>query len=168
MGFYTALSTNGTRIDDAAADRIAAIGYDYVGISLDGIGPIHDAFRRQDGAFDAALAGLRRARDRGVKVGIRFTMTEANHGSLEGLLDLMEAEAVDKFYLSHLVYAGRGDRYRGDDAYHRTTRAMMRKVFERCYASQQAGAGREYVTGNNDADAVYFLHWVRRALSGQG
>ncbi len=162
LGFYTALSTNGTLIDDAMADRIAGIGYDYVGISLDGIGAVHDTFRRQDGAFDAALAGLRRCRDRGVKVGMRFTMTEANHESLPPLLDLMEAEAVDKFYLSHLVYSGRGNRYRDDDAMHRTTREMMDLLFERCLASVEAGASREYVTGNNDADGPYFLHWVKQ------
>jgi len=161
LGFYTALSTNGTLIDEAAADRIAAVGYDYVGISLDGIGAVHDAFRRQQGAYEAALAGLRRCRDRGVKVGIRFTMTEANHGSLPALLDLMETESIDKFYLSHLVYSGRGNRYRGDDAVHRTTRAAMDLLFERCRASVAAAAGREYVTGNNDADGAYFLRWVR-------
>ncbi len=162
LGFYTALSTNGTLIDDAMADRIAGIGYDYVGISLDGIGAVHDTFRRQDGAFEAALAGLRRCRERGIKVGMRFTMTEVNHESLAPLLDLMEAEAIDKFYLSHLVYSGRGNRYRDDDAMHRTTRQMMELLFERCLASVEAGAGREYVTGNNDADGPYFLHWVRR------
>jgi Fe-coproporphyrin III synthase len=161
LGFYTALSTNGTLIDEAMADHIAGIGYDYVGISLDGIGAVHDTFRRQDGAFDAALAGLRRCRERGIKVGMRFTMTEANHESLPPLLDLMEAEAVDKFYLSHLVYSGRGNRYRDDDAMHRTTRRMMDLLFERCLASVEAGAGREYVTGNNDADGPYFLHWVK-------
>ena len=34
------------------------IGFDYVGISLDGIGATHDRFRRQAGAFDAALSGI--------------------------------------------------------------------------------------------------------------
>ena len=29
---------------------------------------------------------------------------------------LAEEEGVDKFYLSHLVYAGRGNKHRGDDA----------------------------------------------------
>ncbi len=33
----------------AIADRIRDIGYDYVGISLDGIGDTHDRFRRKDG-----------------------------------------------------------------------------------------------------------------------
>lgn len=162
LGFYTALSTNGTVIDDKIADRIAEIGYDYVGISLDGIGPVHDAFRRQDGAYEAALAGVRRCRDRGVKVGLRFTMTEQNYHSLPEMFELLDKEAIDKFYLSHLVYAGRGNRYRDDDAVHQTTRQMMDLLFEHCHASVVNGTGREYVTGNNDADGVYFLSWVKQ------
>jgi molybdenum cofactor biosynthesis enzyme MoaA len=42
MGFYVGLSTNGTLIDEPMADRIAADGFDYVGISLDGIRETHD------------------------------------------------------------------------------------------------------------------------------
>jgi MoaA/NifB/PqqE/SkfB family radical SAM enzyme len=41
------------------ADRIAAAGFDYVGISLDGIGATHDKFRRLAGAFDRSLAAVR-------------------------------------------------------------------------------------------------------------
>ncbi|UCH75689.1 MAG: heme d1 biosynthesis radical SAM protein NirJ [Rhodospirillales bacterium] len=160
MGFYVALSTNGTLIDAGAADRIAGIGYDYVGISLDGLGPVHDRFRRQQGAFDAALRGLRLCRDRGIRVGVRFTMTEGNFGSLDGLLDLVERERIDRFYLSHLVYAGRGNRYRDDDAHHRTTRRAMDLLFERCWDYIERREPKEIVTGNNDADGVWFLKWV--------
>lgn len=73
----------------------------------------------------------------------------------------MEREDIDKFYLSHLVYAGRGNRYREDDAFHRTTREAMDLVFERCWRYAENGLHKEFVTGNNDADAVYFLYWVR-------
>jgi heme d1 biosynthesis radical SAM protein NirJ len=162
MGFYVALSTNGTLIDADIADRIADIGYDYLGISLDGIGPVHDRFRRQEGAFDASMRGVRLCRDRGIKVGLRYTMTEGNIESLNGLLDLVEREGIDKFYLSHLVYAGRGNRYRGDDAYHQTTRRAMDVLFERCWTYVERGEHKEFVTGNNDADGVWFLKWVMR------
>ena len=162
LGFYVGLSSNGTMIDAATADRIAEVGYDYVGISLDGIGAVHDRFRRQDGAYAAALGGMRLCRARGIKVGLRFTMTERNVESLPGMLDLIEREAIDKFYLSHLVYAGRGNRYREDDAYHRTTRDAMDLIFARCWDHVRRGVSKEFVTGNNDADGVYFLHWVRR------
>ena len=125
MGFYVGLSSNGTLIDDALADRIRDTGYDYVGVSLDGIGATHDRFRGKPGAYEAALAGLRRLRHRDVKVGVRFTMTEDNAAELPDLLDLVEREGFPKFYLSHLVYAGRGNKNRQDDAAWNTTRAAM-------------------------------------------
>jgi heme d1 biosynthesis radical SAM protein NirJ len=162
QGFYVGLSSNGTLIDEAMSRRIAAVGYDYVGISLDGIGAVHDRFRRQEGAFDAALAGMRLCRAEGIKVGLRFTMTERNVESLAEMLDLVDEEEIDKFYLSHLVYAGRGNRYREDDAYHRTTRESMNLIFERCWDYVARGVTKEFVTGNNDADGVYFLDWVKR------
>ena len=162
MGFYVGLSTNGALIDPPTSRRIAEVGYNYVGISLDGIGEVHDAFRRQEGAYEASLRGVRLCRDQGIKVGLRYTMTEQNKESLPALLDLMEREAVDKFSLSHLVYAGRGNRYRGDDAYHRTSRQALDLLFARCWDYQQRGLEKEFVTGNNDADGVYFLFWVRQ------
>jgi MoaA/NifB/PqqE/SkfB family radical SAM enzyme len=99
LGFYVGLSTNGTLVDNETADRIHGAGYDYVGISLDGIGATHDRFRRKAGAFQAALDGLRMLRDRNVKVGVRFTMTSDNVGELPSMLDLIETEEFSKFYL---------------------------------------------------------------------
>ncbi len=161
LGFYVGLSTNGTVIDDAKAREIAAVGFDYVGISIDGVAATHDRFRRLPGAFDAALRGVRSCRDRGVKVGLRFTLTEANAEELPELLALTDSEGVDKFYLSHLNYAGRGHRNRRMDAFHHTTRQSMRYLVEAAWADVQAGRDREIVTGNNDADGVFLLHWVR-------
>ena len=123
---------------------------------------LFEHFRRVAGAYDASLRGMRLLRERGIKVGLRFTVTERNVESLPAMLDLMEAERLDKFYLSHLVYAGRGDRYRDADAYHRTTRAVMDLLFERCWRHVAQGRPSEFVTGNNDADGVYFLHWARQ------
>ncbi len=57
MGFYTALSTNGTLIDESNIEKIAAVGFDYLGISFDGIAETHDSFRRKEGAFDASMIG---------------------------------------------------------------------------------------------------------------
>ena len=162
IGFYVGLSSNGALIDEAMADRIAAVGYDYVGVSLDGIGAVHDRFRRVPGAYAASLAGIRRCRALGIKVGLRFTVTERNVESLPEMLALMEAERLDKFYLSHLVYSGRGNRHRDADAHHRTTRAVMDLLFERCWAHVLEGRPTEFVTGNNDADGVYLLRWVER------
>ena len=95
MGFYVGLSTNGTLIDEALIDRVAAIGYDYVGISIDGLRETHDRFRRKTGAFDASMKGVRLCQERGLKTGLRFTITQDNAAELPGVLALMEAEGVD-------------------------------------------------------------------------
>jgi len=155
-----ALSTNGTGVIGAKADRVAEIGFDYVGISIDGIGATNDAFRGVIGAFDQAVAGVRSCKRRGIKVGLRFTITEDNAHQLPDLLKLCGDEGVDKFYLSHLVYAGRGNKNRGDDADHARTRAAMDILIDRAAASYEGAPPLEIVTGNNDADAVYFLNWA--------
>ncbi len=162
MGFYVGLSTNGALIDGSNISDIAGVGYDYVGISLDGIGATHDRFRGKEGAFDASLGGVRLCRDAGLKVGIRFTMTMDNHGELERLLDLSDSEGVEKFYLSHLVYAGRGNKNRGDDAALGITRTAMERLIARAWGYIVRGEDKEIVTGNNDADGVLLYDWARR------
>jgi len=162
MRFYVGLSSNGTLIDEPMADRVAATGFDYVGISLDGLRETHDKFRRQGGAFERSLAAVRLLRARHVKVGLRFTMTALNADDLPALLRLMRDEHVDKFYFSHLNYAGRGNIHRGKDAQFAATRDALDLLFERAWCAARDGIDEEYVTGNNDADGPYLLHWLHR------
>ena len=162
MGFYVGLSSNGTLIGADNIERIAQTQFDYVGISLDGLQPTHDRFRRKQGAFAAALNGIRICRDVGIKVGVRFTLTQGNAADLPAILELLDAEQVDKFYLSHLNYAGRGNINRRKDAFLQTTRQAMDLVFDACWNDMARGVQRDYVTGNNDADGVYLLFWMRR------
>jgi heme d1 biosynthesis radical SAM protein NirJ len=160
MGFYVGLSTNGTLIDAPMAERIAAVGFNYVGISLDGIAKTHDVFRRKQGAFDLSLNAIRLLRAIDVKVGIRYTMTQDNAHDLPALLQLTEDEDIDKFYFSHLNYAGRGKKNRDTDAHYRTTRDAMDLLFETGLRWNASGKQRDLVTGNNDADGVYLLQWA--------
>jgi radical SAM protein with 4Fe4S-binding SPASM domain len=91
-------------------------------------------------------------------------MTELNAHDLPPLLQLMRAEDVDKFYFSHLNYAGRGNVHRGKDAPHAATRQALDLLLDTAWADAQSGSRREYVTGNNDADGIYLLQWVRQRL----
>ena len=167
LGFYVGLSSNGTLIDESNIRRIAETDFDYVGVSLDGIRATHDKFRRMQGAFEKSLAGIRLCRDAGLKIGVRFTMTQDNAHDLPGLLKLVEDEGIDRFYFSHLNYAGRGNKNRKDDAHHQMTRQAMDLLFDTCRAYQQRGLNKEFTTGNNDADGVYFLHWVEKRFPDQ-
>lgn len=164
MGFYVGLSTNGTLIDAAMAERIAATGFNYVGISLDGLRDTHDKFRRLPGAFDRSLTAVRLLEKIGVKVGLRFTMTALNAHDLPSLLDLMREERVQKFYFSHLNYAGRGNIHREKDAHVVANKLAMDLLFDRAWEAAVNGWDEEYVTGNNDADAVWLLRWVAQRL----
>ena len=167
LGFYVGLSSNGTLIDESNIRRIAETDFDYVGVSLDGIRATHDKFRRMQGAFEKSLHGIRLCRDAGLKIGVRFTMTQDNAHDLPGLLKLVEDEGIDRFYFSHLNYAGRGNKNRKDDAHHQMTRQAMDLLFDTCRAYQQRGLQKEFTTGNNDADGVYFLHWVAKHFPGR-
>ncbi len=162
MGFFTALSTNGVLIDEHNIKNIAAIGFDYIGISLDGIGAVHDAFRGMKGAYEKSLHALRLCRDAGIPVGVRYTMTLDNAHQFEHMIELVRRENIDRFYLSHLVYAGRGNKNRMDDADLARTRQTMHRLIEWAQEEAKAGSRRQIVTGNNDADGVYLLLWARQ------
>ena len=160
LGFHLSLSSNGTLLDAGHAARLAAAGFDYVGVSLDGLPATHDRFRRSDGAFSQALAGLRTARAAGLRVGVRMTLTEANAAQLPELVALTEREGIDKFYLSHFNYAGRARSHRADDARHARTRAALDWLFDHVWQRAHQGQAGDFVTGNNDADGVYLLYWI--------
>ena len=165
-GLYVALSTNGLLAADAAmAERIAGAAFDYVGVSLDGLEMKHDLVRGQYGAFRQTMQGIRQLLVRGLNVGLRFTMTQDNITDLPGLLERMATEGVTRLYLSHLNYAGRGHANREQDTTHEMTRHTLRALFDLCLKeSGEAQPIHEIVTGNNDADAPFFLQWVADKL----
>ncbi|MGY6565897.1 MAG: heme d1 biosynthesis radical SAM protein NirJ [Halomonadaceae bacterium] len=161
LGIYTGLSTNGTLIDESNIAQIAECGYDYVGISIDGLEATHDEFRRRKGAFRESMHAVKLCKQHGIKVGLRFTLTQQNYEQLDAILALIDEHDVDKFYLSHLNYGGRGHRHRKQDAWYQMTRDAMTRLFDHCRAELERGVEREYVTGNNDADGPFLLMWAR-------
>jgi radical SAM protein with 4Fe4S-binding SPASM domain len=110
------------------------------------------------------MQGVEHCQRVGIKVGLRFTLTQENATELSTILDLIDARGIDKFYLSHLNYGGRGYKVRGEDALDAMTRQAMELLFETCLGHVHQGRSTEFVTGNNDADGVFLLHWVRRNI----
>ncbi|MBF0152388.1 MAG: heme d1 biosynthesis radical SAM protein NirJ [Magnetococcales bacterium] len=161
LGFYLGLSSNGTLLTPALAARLAQVGFDYVGISLDGLRAQNDHMRGDSGAFDQALAGLRACREQGIKAGLRFTLTEKNAEDFSALLALAADEGVERIYLSHLNHAGRGQANRQMAPTQVTTRAIMTDIFQTALADLRQGSPREFVSGNNDADGPFLLAWIR-------
>ncbi len=108
-GIRVALATNGTLVDETAADRIAAAGIRRVAISLDGAdAATHDSFRGQPGAFEAALAGFRRLKARGMSMQINTTVSRHNEHQLPSILNLALELGADAFHIFLLVPVGCG------------------------------------------------------------
>jgi len=153
-GLRCVLSTNGTLITAEAADKIAESGFTYVGVSLDGIGEVHDRIRGKRGAFKEALRGLRLCRDRGVRVGLRFTVHRKNMDQLPDIFDLLETEGIDRCCVYHLAYAGRGDKIRSFDLTPAETRGSVEYIFDRVQDYERRGIVKEILTVDNHADNV--------------
>lgn len=161
-GLRCVLSTNGTLINAEVADRIRDAGFAYVGISLDGIEAVHDKLRGKKGAFQESLNGIRRCREAGVKVGVRFTLHQKNVDQVPAILDLLETESIPRFCMYHLAYAGRGDRVRKYDLNPIDTRRTMDYLFARVKDFEDRGVTKEILTVDNHADSAYLYLYLRR------
>jgi len=150
-GIKTYLSTNGLLIDENNIDSIKE-HFDYVGISIDGEPDVHDIFRGKRGAFERSIQSIRLLKDKGVKVGVRFTLTPFTQKSLTYIFDLVEGEGIQKLYVSHLVYSGRGKRL--SDLERQTYRSSVDFIISKAFEYVEKGKDIEVVTGNNEADAV--------------
>ncbi|MCQ2388122.1 MAG: radical SAM protein [Kiritimatiellae bacterium] len=165
-GLRVTFSTNGTLIDDAKADRLAALGVGYVGVSVDGTEQVHDAFRRRPGAYRASLAAIRRLLARGVKVGLRVTLTRHNVACIPALFELLRAEGVPRICLYHLVYTGRGAEIAASDLSAAERRAALDAVVAETRKCFDAGKPVEVLTVDNHCDGPYL--YERACAEGPG
>lgn len=154
-GMRAVISTNGTLINDEVAQRLKAIGLSYVGVSLDGMQATNDKFRAVDGAFDAALEGIRACQRAGIKVGLRYTITKHNVADLPGIFDLLEAENIPRVCFYHLVYTGRGEEILAADLSHDESRQVVDTIMDRAADLHARGLPKEVLTVDNHCDGPY-------------
>ncbi|MBC2717755.1 MAG: 12,18-didecarboxysiroheme deacetylase [Desulfobacteraceae bacterium] len=154
-GMRAVISTNGTLIDRDTARILKSIGLSYIGISLDGMKDINDKFRGVDGAFDAALEGIKNCQEAGIKVGLRFTINKFNVNEIPALFDLLEEREVPRVCFYHLVYAGRGSELIKDDLTLEGTRKAVDLIIDRTKRLHDMGKVKEVLTVDNHADGPY-------------
>jgi 12,18-didecarboxysiroheme deacetylase len=161
-GMRAVISTNGTLIDERAAADLGGFGLSYVGISLDGMRKVNDAFRGVDGAFDRAIRGVHNSMKAGIKVGLRFTITRRNVGEIDDLFRLVRDENIPRICFYHLVYAGRAAKLMEEDLDHEGTRRAVDKIIDHTAALHAGGQKTEVLTVDNHADGPYlYLRMVR-------
>ena len=154
-GLRLTLSTNGTLITPETAARLKAVGFTYIGISLDGIGEVNDRFRGRKGAFEEAMAGFRHCTEIGQRVGLRLTLTQHNVHNLEAIFDFIDREGIDRACFYHLCYAGRGHKLSSKDLPHAETRRAMDTILARTRDFHERDATRDILTVDNHVDGVY-------------
>jgi len=163
-GIRPVLSTNGTLITPERAAELRDAGLQYAGVSVDGLRERNDAFRGQEGAFDAAVRGIEACLDAGLKTGLRYTVTERTAPDLEDVVDFLYDVGVDRFCFYHLDYGGRGAAIRNADLDPAEKRRAVRRVCDVTREYHDRGEEIETLLVGNYCDAAYLVEYAREAL----
>lgn len=161
LGLHVVLSTNGTLIDRAIADRFVQLKFAYIGISLDSAIPaVHDKFRGVEGAFQRTMQGFRHCVEAGQKVGLRLTLTTHTAENLDRIFDFIEAEGIDRACFYHLCPAGRGKDLMALTP--EKARAAVNTIFDRTRDLIDRGKRVEILTVDNHCDGPFlYLRMLR-------
>lgn len=160
-GIRPVLSTNGTLITRQVAKELRMSGFKYIGVSLDGLEQAHDDFRNRVGAFQLALKGLENAMEAGLKVGVRFTISDKNKDDLPRVLDLVKERKIPRFCMYHLVYSGRGKGLISLDTSKKDKEETIRFIIERTLKSCKEGTELEILTVDNPVDGIMIYRHIQ-------
>lgn len=109
LGYSWGMTSNGTLIDEKAAERLAEAGMKTISVSLDGLPETNDWFRQKKGGFEAALAGVRNL----VKCGkfnhvqVTTVVHKKNIGELDKLYKLLKKEHIRSWRVINIEPIGR-------------------------------------------------------------
>ena len=106
-GVALKLETDGSRIDAAAADRIAALAVDCVQISVDGASASTHQRVRPGSSFAAAVGAIERLVARGLAPQFVFVPTRLNLAEIVAAFDLAAALGCSAFVTGPLMRIGR-------------------------------------------------------------
>ncbi len=155
-GIFTYLSTNGLYVSEKNVQRIIDT-FNYIGISIDGIEDVHDYFRGMKGAYTKSIGAIKLIQAHGGNAGIRFTITNETKSSFYDMFDLAEEIGVNKIYISHLVYSGRGLDNLKIDISKEERREFVEFMINKAFYYYENNMDIDLVTGNMEMDAILFL-----------
>ncbi len=157
----TYLSTNGMYIKENNVNKIIDT-FNYIGISIDGIEEVHDYFRGQKGAYKKSIDAIKLIQKHGGNAGIRFTITKETQDSFYKMFDLCEELNVNKLYISHLVYSGRGEDNLSIDISKEQRREYVNFIIDKAFEYYEKNSNIDIVTGNMEMDAILLLNRFKK------
>lgn len=102
------IATNGAKLSDSTALRLADLGLDRLQVSLDGFATAHETLRRWPGLFARVLRTVETGNQAGLRVHICCTINRLNVGELQAFVEFVASLPVKRLNLSRYVPTGRG------------------------------------------------------------
>lgn len=111
LGFRWGMTSNGTLIDDKAAERLYRCGMRTISVSIDGIEDTHDKFRRTKGGYAAAMKGIDALTSHGGfnHVQVTTVIHKQNICQLDELYDIMLEKDIDSWRVLNIEPIGRAN-----------------------------------------------------------
>jgi len=105
-GIYCAMQTGALALTDRRLHAGVNAGLKGLGVSLDGLQPLHDRLRGRVGTFDSAVGALRRARQLGLRTSVNTQIGPQTLEDLPGLLDVLVQAGVEQWQIQLTVAMG--------------------------------------------------------------
>lgn len=169
-GFALRIFSNATLIDDAAADRIAALPPLAVEVSIHGAtAEVHDRTTARAGSFAATWAGVHRLVARGVPVVLKTPITRWNEHQIDELVALAVAKDLDLQLDPHITPRDDGDTspltYAPSAAGVRRALAHAPvEAMERVAGGVNCGLGRITMAIDPEGNVFPCMQWRHRAM----
>jgi AdoMet-dependent heme synthase len=109
LGMRPVLGTNGVLFTPEIVRKLKASGCARVGISLDSKNKlIHDAFRKQEGAWEKTVEAMRICKREGMDFQVHTTVTRRNYQEIIDITDFVIGLGAKAHHIFFLVPTGRG------------------------------------------------------------
>jgi AdoMet-dependent heme synthase len=109
VGLRPVLGSNGTLFTPEIIRQLKAAGITRAGISLDSRDfRVHDAFRKQDGAWAATVSAMRMCAQEGLDFQVHTTVTKRNFNEIIDITDFVTGLGAKAHHIFFLVPTGRG------------------------------------------------------------
>lgn len=166
LHFAVRLFTNGTLIDEEAADRIAELRPVDVGISIYGASAkTHELVTRIPGSFDRSVWALRLLRERGIYTHLKCVLMAENAGERKEIGDLADELGAHVQFDPQLTPKNNGDTSPLD---HRMAQQVTASIVSAAPLEGEldldcppCGAGRDMVTISPSGEVLPCVQWPR-------
>ncbi len=134
-GLTMVMAVNGTLLTAENAAKIIKSGIRRISVSLDGPdGASHDNIRQVTGAFNAAVEGIREAKDAGLQFQINSTISKRNVARMAEIMNLAVELGARAHHIFLLVPTGRAKDMQADELspreYEDTLKFLTQKIKE--------------------------------------